>query len=349
MAKTYGFGVIGTGMIGNHHAKAVKGLPNARLVGAFDTAEDRVMKFAQEHGVRGYTKLEEFLSNPDLDVVTIGTPSGSHMEPAVAAAKFGKNVICEKPLEVTLDRIDQMIDAHRKAGTKLGGVFNSRYEPLNQTIKGMITAGRLGRITYGAGCVPWFRTQAYYDQGGWRGTWKFDGGGALMNQGIHTVDLLQWLMGSPVRRVSAFTALLAHERLEVEDTAAAALEFANGALGVLFATTTLHPGLPARVELGGTGGTVISESNSLKFCQFATPQPGDEKFLEEYSRPPSTAGASDPKAIDAGNHMRNFGTFLKALDEGKEPELNGQEARRAVQVVLSVYESAKTGRPVEIR
>ncbi len=349
MAKTFGFGIIGTGMIGNFHAKAIRGLGNARLVAVFDQVEERAGKFAQEQGVKSYPTLEAFLGDPEIDVVTIGTPSGSHMEPTIMAAKFGKHVVCEKPLEVSLTRIDQMIEAHQKAGTKLGGVFNSRYEPVNQMLKKVISAGRLGKITYGAGFVPWFRTQEYYDQGGWRGTWKFDGGGALMNQGTHTVDLLLWLMGSPVKRVTAFTALLGHTKLEVEDTAVGALEFANGALGILFASTALWPGLPARVELGGTGGTIISETSCLKVFNFAQPESGDEKILEEFGKPPVTGGASDPKAISADNHTRNFAAFLKALDEKKEPELNGREARKAVQVVLSVYESAKTGRPVEIK
>ncbi|NLE29488.1 MAG: Gfo/Idh/MocA family oxidoreductase [Phycisphaerae bacterium] len=349
MSKTYGFGIIGTGMIGNFHAKAINELPNAKLIAAFDQVEERAKTFADQYGIKAYSTLDRFLEDPQIDVVTIGTPSGSHMEPTVSAAKFGKHVICEKPLEVTLSRIDEMIEAHQKAGTKLGGVFNSRYEPVNQMLKKVVSAGRLGRITYGAGYVPWFRSQEYYDQGGWRGTWKFDGGGALMNQGTHTVDLLRWLMGSEVKRISAFTALLGHERLEVEDTAAAALEFANGALGILFATTALWPGQPARVELGGTGGMIVSETSCLKTFKFAQPEPGDEKIIEEFGAPPIVGGASDPKAISADNHRRNFETFLKALDAGVEPELNGVEARKAVQIVLSVYESARTGKPVEIR
>jgi len=349
MSKTYGFGIIGTGMIGNFHAKAISELPNAKLIAAFDQVEERAKTFADQYGIKAYSTLDRFLEDPQIDVVTIGTPSGSHMEPTVSAAKFGKHVICEKPLEVTLSRIDEMIEAHQKAGTKLGGVFNSRYEPVNQMLKKVVSAGRLGRITYGAGYVPWFRSQEYYDQGGWRGTWKFDGGGALMNQGTHTVDLLRWLMGSEVKRISAFTALLGHERLEVEDTATAALEFANGALGILFATTALWPGQPARVELGGTGGMIVSETSCLKTFKFAQPEPGDEKIIEEFGAPPIVGGASDPKAISADNHRRNFETFLKALDAGVEPELNGVEARKAVQIVLSVYESARTGKPVEIR
>ncbi len=348
MSKTYGFGIIGTGMIGNFHADAIKALPNGKLAAVFDQVEERAKSFAEKHGAKAYKSLEEFLSAPDVDVVTIGTPSGSHMEPVVAAAEHGKHVICEKPLEVTLERIDKMIEAHDKAGTKLGGVFNSRYEPVNQMLKETISSGRLAKITYGAGYIPWYRTQEYYDSGGWRGTWKFDGGGALMNQGTHTVDLLQWLMGSPVKRVSAFTALLGHKDIEVEDTAVAAIEFANGALGVLFGTTALYPGMSSRVEIGGTAGTIISESNCLRVFQFADEKPEDKEIIERFGKPANAAGASDPKAISSENHTRNFEAFLKAVDENKTPELNGTEARKAVQIVLSAYESAKTGKVIEL-
>jgi len=347
MSRTYNFGIIGTGMIANFHAQAIGELPNARLVACMDCVEHVGRQFAERHGCRAYSDLDKFLSDKDLDVVTICTPSGSHLEPTLAAAQAGKHVICEKPLEVTLERIDQMIEAHERAGTKLGGIFNSRYEPVNQLLKQTVQSGRLGRITYGAGYVPWWRPQSYYDQGAWRGTWKLDGGGALMNQSTHTVDLVQWLMG-PVKRVSAFTALLGHERLEVEDTAMAAVEFASGAMGVFVASTAMFPGLPARVEIAGTKGTVITESTSLKVFQFQQEDPKDKEILDKFGGHGVAAGASDPKAISADNHRRNFEAFLKALDEGAEPELNGREARKAVEIVLAIYESARTGRIVEL-
>jgi len=346
MAKTYGFGIIGTGMIGNYHATAINQLKNGKLIAVYDQVPERAAAFADKYQVKSYSTLNDFLSDPNIDVVTNGTPTGSHMQPAIAGAEHGKHVICEKPLEVTLERIDRMIEAHEKAGTKLGGVFNSRYEPLNQALKKVVTSGRMGKLTYGGGFVPWYRSQEYYDQGGWRGTWKFDGGGALMNQGAHTVDLLQWLMGSPVKKITAFTALLSHERLEVEDNAVACLEFENGALGILHASTSLFPGLPMRVELGGTGGTFITETTCLKFFKLVEAKPEDEKLMEEFGKPAVIGGAADPKAISADNHRRNFESFLKALDDGREPEVSGVEARKAVQIILGVYESAKTGKPV---
>ena len=266
----------------------------------------------------------------------------------MAAAKNGKHVICEKPLDVTLERIDCMIAAHREAGTTLGGVFNLRYEAMNQMLKQTVSSGRLGRLVYGGGFVPWFRSQEYYSQGGWRGTWKLDGGGALMNQGVHVVDLLQWLVAAPVRRVTAMTALLGHTGLEVEDTAAAILQFEGGMLGTLFASTAVWPGLPARVELYGVSGSMIADSAGIRVLKCTPPEPNDEQVLRECGTVVPVAGASDPGAIPAENHRRNFADFLRALDAGAEPELSGREARKAVEIVLAVYRSAQTGQPVDL-
>lgn len=347
MSKTYNFGIVGTGMIAGFHAQAIADLPNGQLHSVYSRQEQTANKFASEHHCQAFWDLNKFLSDPRLDVVTICTPSGCHLEPAVAAAGHGKHVLCEKPMEVTLERIDQMIHVHQQAGTKLGGIFNSRYKDVNQLFKQTVESGRLGRITYGAGYVPWWRTQQYYDQGLWRGTMRYDGGGALMNQGTHTVDMVQWLMG-PVKRVTAFTGLLGHENLEVEDMVSASLEFESGAIGVLLASTTMYPGLPARVEVAGTAGAVITESDHLKVFKFDKPQDKDSNLIEQFSAPASSGGASDPRDISSENHRRNFACFLEALDKGIDPELDGTEARKAVEIVLAVYKSAKSGRSVDL-
>src|SRR5262252_2412072 len=204
----YGFGIIGCGMIARFHAKAIADVKGAKLVACFDSIPAAVEKFAAEAGCRGYTNLDDMLADPKVQIVTIATPSGAHMEPAVAAAKAGKHVIVEKPLEITLKRCDQMIAAAEKAGVQLGAIFPSRFHDSSVKIKRAIDGGRFGRLTLGDGHVKWFRTQQYYDSGAWRGTWALDGGGALMNQSIHSVDLLTWLMG-PVVEIQANTATLA--------------------------------------------------------------------------------------------------------------------------------------------
>jgi len=323
-------------------------MKNARLLSVFSLPEDTATRFAQEWKCKAYHTLEAFLADKDLDVVTIATPSGMHLEPAVAAAEHGKHVICEKPLEVTLERVDRMIAAHDKAGTKLGGVFNCRYEPVNRAIKSLMAAGQLGRVVFAGGCVPWHRTQEYYASGGWRGTWKYDGGGALMNQGIHTADLLQWLVGARVKRIAAFTNLLGHTGLEVEDVMSASLEFENGVLGSLCASTAMWPGSPVRIEIGGTQGTLVAESTILRVLKIRDADAECAGLLEQFSEQAAIRAASDAKAITSDNHRRNFEAFLAALDAGRDPEIDGREARKAVAIVRGVYASAQSGRVIDL-
>jgi len=349
MAKQYGFGIIGAGMIGHFHAEAIKQLPNARLVAVCDERAEAARTLADKYGCEAEGDLERFLSRDDIDVVTIGTPSGTHADLAIAAARHGKHCIVEKPLDVTLEKIDAAIEAHEKAGTRLGGIFNVRFMPTARLFKKAVDEGRFGKLTFGMAYGPWWRDQEYYDKGGWRGTWKLDGGGALMNQGIHTIDLLQWLMG-PVKRVKAITATIAHERIEVEDTGVAALEFANGALGTIACTTSMWPGHFRIVEVSGTDGTVAMADQNFFFWQFRKGRPDDEKVREQYLEFPAVSmGASNPSAgMTADGHRDNFASFLKALDENRQPEIDGVEARKAVEIILAVYESARTGKTVEL-
>jgi len=282
-------------------------------------------------------------------VVTIGTPSGLHGEIAIAAAQHGKHCIVEKPIEITLAKIDQVLEAHDKAGTTIGGVFNMRYEPTAKLFKQAVAAGRFGQLTYGLAYGPWWRTQEYYDDGGWRGTMDIDGGGALMNQGVHSIDLLTWLMG-PVKRVTAFCKTLVHERIEVEDTGVATLEFANGALGTIACATSMWPGHFRIVEVAGNKGTVAMADSKFFFWQFADENPEDDKVRKEYLEFPGVAlGASDPSAgFSADCHRENFVDFLNAVEKGEQPPISGTEARKAVELILAIYQSAKTGKTVEL-
>lgn len=349
MPKTYGFGVIGAGMIGNFHAEAIKQLPNAKLVAVCDEAADSAEAFARRHGCLRMTDLDALLSRSDIDVVTVGTPSGTHADLAVAAAKHGKHAIVEKPLDITLAKIDAAIEAHAKAGTRLGGIFNGRFLPTARLLKKAVEDGRFGRMTFGMAYGPWWRDQAYYDKGGWRGTWSLDGGGAYMNQGIHTVDLLQWFMG-PVKSVKASTTMIAHQRIEVEDTGAAVIEFANGALGTMACTTSMWPGHFRIVEVAGTDGTVALADQSFFFWQFRTEKAEDRQIREKYLQFPAVSiGAANPSAgMTADGHRDNFASFLKAVDEKRTPEIDGVEARKAVQTILAIYESARTGKTVTL-
>lgn len=345
---SYGFGIVGCGMISRFHAKAIEEVRGARLVACFDQFPASADNLAAETGCRAYHALDAMLADNDVHIVVIGTPSGAHMEPAVAAANAGKHVIVEKPLEITLTRCDKIIAACAKNNVKLGAIFPSRFHYASQEIKKAIEGGRFGKLTIGDAYVKWYRSQAYYDSGAWRGTWELDGGGALMNQAIHSVDLLAWLMG-PVVEIRAQTATLAHERIAVEDTAMATLRFANGALGVIEATTAAYPGYLKKIEVHGSEGTAVLEEEDLKVWDFMKPARGDKKILEKMSESHSSGGgASDPAAIGHHGHALQFADFIKAIKTNGKPAVDGPEGRSSVEIILAIYKAAESGKPIQL-
>jgi UDP-N-acetyl-2-amino-2-deoxyglucuronate dehydrogenase len=344
----YGFGIVGCGMISSFHARAIADVRGAKLVACFDTRAESAERFAAANQCKAYTKLDEMLADPGISIITIATPSGAHMEPAVAAARAGKHVIVEKPLEITLKKCDRMIEACAKAGVQLGAIFPSRFHDASLKLKRAVDAGRFGRLSLGDAYVKWFRTQEYYDSGAWRGTWALDGGGALMNQAIHSVDLLTWLMG-PVVEIQASAATLAHQRIEVEDTVVATLRFENGALGVLEATTAAYPGYLKRIEIHGSQGTAVLEEEDLKAWDFAKQRKDDKTILDQMKKHKSSGGgASDPSAIGHHGHAKQFADFLDAVRKNRPPAVDGHEGRRSVEIILGVYKAAETGKTVKL-
>ena len=344
----FGFGIVGCGMIANFHARAIADIRNAKLIGCFDAVPAAADKFADAQDITPYHKLDDMLADPDIQIITICTPSGAHMEPAVAAAKAGKHVLVEKPLEITLKKCDKIINACEKAGVRCGTIMPSRFSPANIALKDALADGRFGKLTLGDTYVKWWRSQEYYDQGGWRGTWALDGGGAYMNQAIHNVDLLYWFMGD-VAEVSGMTSTLAHKRIEVEDVGSAVLRFKNGALGTIEAATAAYPGLLKRTEIHGTGGSVIVEQDDITLWDFAKKHPKDRAIHEKYGKGSSTSGgASDPKAISHTGHMLQFKDFLKAVQEGKKPLVDGYEGRKSVEIILAIYKSSWSGKHVKL-
>lgn len=343
-----GFGIVGTGMIAQFHAKAIGAIPDAKLVACFDMVGERADAFGQENSCLAYSDLDEMLANPEVDIVTICTPSGVHRDPAVAAAKAGKHVLVEKPLEITLERCDDIINACEESGVKLGAILPSRFSPANVAMKKAIEQGRFGKLTLGDTFVKWWRSQEYYDSGGWRGTWKLDGGGAFMNQAIHNVDLLYWFMGD-VESVVGMTATIAHERIEVEDVGAATVKFKSGAIGNLEATTCAYPGLLKKTEIHGTTGSAIIEQDSILLWDFAEKLAEDEQVLAECGPSEgSTGGAADPKAISFIGHQKQFEDFVSAINEGREPMIDGYEGRKSVELILAIYQSAWEGKRVDL-
>jgi len=337
--KTWNIGIIGAGLIADFHAKAIESLPNAKLIGICGTNSVKVKNLAGKYSCKAFTSEQEMLMSDQIDMVTITNPSGAHMEPAVEAAAYGKHVLCEKPLDVTLERVDKMIEAHERSGTRLGGIFNYRYNDAVRLLKKTVDSGRFGTISCASVFVPWWRTDDYY-KSSWRGTWKLDGGGALINQSIHMVDLLQYMMG-PVLASHAFIATPGHPQIEVEDTAVGIVRFKNNALGIVYGTTASFPGQYRRLEITGTKGTVIMEDNSFKMWQFADELEEDKDIREKFGKIEGGGGVSDPGAIPFQPHAKNIAAFLESLENNTPFEIDAYEARKSIEIIVGMYDSAR--------
>ncbi len=344
--KTWNFGIIGAGMIADFHAKAIQSLPNAKLMGICGSNESKVKNLATKYSCKSFENYQELLRSDDIEIVTVVTPSGAHLEPVIEAAQFGKHVICEKPLEITLERIDRMIRAHEKSGTRLGGIFNYRFNDSVRVLKNAVDSGRFGTITFAGVFVPWWRNKEYYISS-WKGTKKLDGGGAMMNQSIHMVDMLQYLIG-PIRSLQSYTATLAHS-IEVEDTATAVLQFKNNALGIIYGSTASFPGQFRRIEISGNKGTAVMVENSFKVWQFADETEEDRSILNKYGVIEGGGGVSDPAAIPFQPHAKNIAAFIEALETGQSFEVDGWEARKSVEIILAIYESANSKKIVFLK
>jgi len=333
-----GFGIIGCGMIANFHCKAVADIRNAKVTACFDMVPAAADRLAAQVGCRAYHDLEAMLADPAVQVVTICTPSGAHMEPAVAAAKAGKHVIVEKPLDVTLKRCDAIIDACAAAGVTLATIFPSRFHESAQLLKRAVEQGRFGQLTIGDAYVKWYRTQEYYDKGGWRGTWKYDGGGSLINQSIHTIDLQRYIMGDP-EWLFGKIGVMSH-KIETEDLGLAILQFKGGARGVIEGSTSVYPGLPERLEVHGEKATAIIEGG--KMMKWA--MEGEQEGTEEKAK---LSAAAEASAITADSHALQIQDFVDAIGQDRKPLVDGLEGRKALEVVVAVYRSSQTGKVVK--
>ncbi len=347
MTKEIQFGLIGTGMIADFHAQAIGAVPGTRLAGVYSRNAEKAAAFAAKHNTTAYPTLEALLAAPGLDAVCIATPSGNHAEGAIPALEAGKHVFCEKPLEVTLEKVDAIIDAAARNERNLAAVFQMRFGAAAGKLKAAVEAGRFGKLTLISCYIKWFRSQEYYDQGAWRGTKALDGGGVLFNQGIHGLDLLQWLVGMP-SEVQARIGTLAHERIEVEDTAVAVLRYPNGALGTIEASTATWPGFSTRIEISGDRGSAILENDRITFWQFADEAEGDADVVAQTSAAVLGSGASDPKAINFEGHRKQIEDLANSIREGRPPAIRGEDARNAVQLILAIYEAAESGSIVRL-
>lgn len=342
MADKFRFGIVGCGVVAPEHARAIQSLPDAELVAVCDHVAGQAETMAERFGVRAHAGLGEMLEREDLDVVDVCTPSGLHGEQAMQIMRSGRHVVVEKPMEISLDRIEEMLRVQREAGVKLTVISQHRWDPASRYVHDLVERGALGRLVQGIAQVPWWRSQEYYDSGSWRGGWELDGGGILMNQSIHYIDILSWLLG-PVRSVYAYADTLAHS-IETEDTAVAVLRFANGALGTISATSGAYPGMGARVEVLGDRGSAVIEDGALAYLHLAERGTQDFGSYGQGSDVGNQAQTVDLPGSELGvtAHALQIADMIRAIREDGTPLLDGYAARHSVQIILALYESART-------
>ena len=338
-------GILGAGNISDTHARAARAIPGVEVVAVYGQNPGKTTALADAHGARAYDSLERFLDHRPMDIVAIGTPSALHAQEGIAAAERGLHVLVEKPIDVTTERADALIAAAARAGVKLGVFFQDRLKPDVVKLKELIDRGTLGTPVLASGHVKWYRAPAYYGESRWRGRRALDGGGALINQAIHTLDLLLHLWG-PIVSVDARAATRLH-RIEVEDTLVATMAFASGALGIFEGSTAVYPGYPRRLELTGSNGTAVIAHDSLVALDLATGA-GNLAHLVTKADDASAQNAASPTVSDATPHRRVLEDFIGAIREDRIPACDGREGRRSVAVVEAIYQSAQDGRTVTI-
>ncbi len=333
------FGIVGVGNIAPIHVAAIKGTPDVELVAVATRNPERGRAFVAEHGGTWYADYRDLLARGDVDAVTLCTPHDLHMPMTLDAAAAGKHVLCEKPMARTVAECDAMIAASEKAGVTLGVIFQSRFESLSRQLKAALDAGRLGRLLWVSANTLWHRTDEYYRSGPWRGTWAHEGGGVLINQAIHAIDLLLWLAGTPAR-VTAQMRTLNHQ-IEVEDSGLAILEYPDGRLGLIQATTSAFPGYPERLEFYGSLGSAIYHKGQGRLEWHLADSREDRVDESGVS-----SGAARPMDINAAGHTAQFQDFVAAIRERRRPAVDGHEGRRSVELVEAIYRSARANVPI---
>ncbi|MFH1006302.1 MAG: Gfo/Idh/MocA family oxidoreductase [Candidatus Latescibacterota bacterium] len=344
-----GYGIVGCGVIGPWHAESVAHCSDAELVAVCDIDEEKGRAFAEKYGnVAFHREYKELLAREDVDVISVCTPSGAHAEVMIAAAEAGVHVLCEKPIEIQLDRVQAMIRAAKEHHVKLGCIFQRRTYEVSKKVREAVMRGDLGKMVLADAYLKYYRSQEYYNSAGWRGTWALDGGGALMNQGVHGVDLLMWLMGDdPIVSVTAKADHLVRD-IEVEDTSVALITFESGAYGVIEGTTSVNPGEETKITLHGKLGTIILDEG--KIGRWATTTGEDDRAQEQEIEVAEEkgGGTGDPKAISISGHIALVNDMVQAIKEDREPMVTPESARKSVALILAIYESARTGKEVRL-
>lgn len=329
------YGVIGCGVISPWHINGVLNSKGAELIAVADSVEEKAKKTGEQYKVAWYKDYREMLKRNDIDVVTIGTPSGMHMQMAIDAMNVGKHVLTEKPIDITLEKIDKMIGVSKKTGKILTCVFQSRFFENAKRIKSTIDSGKFGKLVLGNMFNLWYRSPEYYKSAGWRATWELDGGGALMNQAIHGIDLLVHFMGD-VAEVTSYCDTLTRD-IKVEDTAVAIIRFKSGAVGVIEGTTSIYPGFSRRLEICGEKGSVVLEDHNITKWQFE----GEEDLAKEISSESAAVASASPTAMTYQGHTMQIQELTDAILASKKPAISAEEARKSVEVILAIYKSSQ--------
>ena len=335
-------GIVGIGTIADIHAQALQESEKLELYSVYSRSEKNARNLGDKNNVRWYTDWEGFISDPELDAVSVCTPSGNHLDYGELAARAGKHVIIEKPIEVTLDRAKRLIRVCEENSVALAVIYQSRFVPEIQALKRNLDEQVIGKLFMGDARIKWFRGQDYYDSGAWRGTLALDGGGVLINQAIHTIDLLQWFMGD-VESIYGKTSTLTHERLEGEDNAVALVKYKSGAIGVIVGSTSIQPAQPRRIELHGKNGSIILDGDDVRMLNAE-----DDKVENQVKKNPASGASSPLAGFSIDPHRHQIEAIADAISEGREPPVSGKESLKSLAMVLAIYESSKTNTPIQM-
>lgn len=334
------FAVVGLGTITKKHLESIKNAKGAKLVALYSSSKEKATEWGKQFEVEAYNDYERMLQDPMIDAVVILTPSGLHAEYGIKAAKAGKHVVVEKPIDTTLEKAKQLVEACEKSKVKLSCIFQHRFDPGIEKLKEAILDNQLGDLNFGASRTTWYRSQEYYDSGAWRGTWELDGGGALMNQSIHYIDLLLYIMG-PVEEVHAYTATRSHTNIEVEDMAVASIKFRSGAIGMIEGNTAAYPGFDATLDIFGTDGSARVKDDQL--VEFHLKGNEDMNFSSS-----TTLSAEEQKGLSHQSFQKQYEDIADAILNDREPLINGEESLKALELIHAIYKSSRTGKPVKL-
>ncbi|WP_234573356.1 Gfo/Idh/MocA family protein [Rhodohalobacter sp. 614A] len=321
-SEKLGIGIVGCGVISYQHAQSILDTENAKLIAASSRTEKNRKKFSKRFKIPMHAEYGEMLKRDGLQAVSICTPSGTHLEYGIKAAEAGKHVIVEKPIDVSVERGQKLVEACEKNNVKLAVIYQNRYSNAVLKLKDAVHSGKIGKPVMARGSVKWYRDQGYYMNSGWRGTLDLDGGGALINQSIHTLDLLTWILGD-LMTVFGLKATVTHPGIEAEDNLVASLKFENGALGLFEASTSIIPAQPRTIEINGSKGTALLKGNEFMLSF-------DE---EEYSE--------NAKKDEVNFHTKQFREIVDAILNNEQPPVSGMEALQSLAAVEAIYDSCR--------